>query len=168
MTQKYVKRLQNGGTNLILPFYRYIPLDDTIRTVFESVICGIEAVSINTDLLTVCGLDTKDQVWFGYQYMDSTFYDTHMNKVGYTHTETSILRKHTLNTFSQQDTKVGEVTEKSITITAVFHNLLKTISELQIPWKVIYQGKELYKMIVIYIVMGHHSCFQLFLITFQP
>jgi DNA polymerase/3'-5' exonuclease PolX len=140
------RRFQKGGIGLTLPFFQYIPLDTNIRN-FERVLCAIQSIDIHTDLLTFCGLDTKDQVWFGFQCMDFPFYETYMNRIGYENPDTLILRNYTLDGFSQQDTKIHQIKDTEITVSMI-HDIwsMKLQSDFRVPWKIIYHGKELYQM----------------------
>jgi DNA polymerase/3'-5' exonuclease PolX len=140
------RRIQKGGIGLTLPFFQYIPIDPSILN-FERVLCTIQSTDIHTDLLTLCGLDTKDQVWFGFQRMDSSFYQTYMNKIGYENDDKIILRNYTIDGFSQKGTKIQEITNTDITINMI-HDIWNMMiqSELNVPWKMIYHGKELYQM----------------------
>ena len=126
MTQKRIRlrkqqitrrRRYKGGTNLTLPFYHYIDINEIARaSSFESIICGIQAIDIHTDLLTICGLNRKNQVWFGYQYMKASFYEIHMRNMGITNPDSLVLRKYTLDGFSHKEIKVQEMTEYHIII----------------------------------------------------
>ena len=139
-------RIQKGGIGLTLPFFQYIPIDPSILN-FKRVLCAIQSTDIHTDLLTLCGLDTKDQVWFGFQRMDFSFYQTYMTKIGYENDDTLILRNYTIDGFSQKGTKIQEITNTDITINMI-HDIwnMRIQSELNVPWKMIYHGKELYQM----------------------
>ena len=140
------RRIQKGGIGLTLPFFQYIPIDPSILN-FKRVLCAIQSTDIHTDLLTLCGLDTKDQVWFGFQRMDFSFYQTYMTKIGYENDDTLILRNYTIDGFSQKGTKIQEITNTNITV-YMFHDIynMNIQSEIIVPWKMIYHGKELYQM----------------------
>ena len=143
---KKKKRITHiGGMLLKLPYYQYIRLDTGI-TQFESVMCGIASIDNDTDILSVCGLDTQHRVWFGSQKMNDKFYETYMNKCGYEHTNASFYRKHVLEAIAQPDTIIRNITETTITLT-LSHLKLNIYSDYVLNWTPIYTGKELYNMI---------------------
>ena len=133
---------QMGG---MFPYYQYITLDTRI-TMFESVICGITSIDIHTDILSVCGLDTQHQVWFGTHKMDHGFYESYMSKIGYEHPDALVLRKYVLEGIAQSDTIIRNITETTVTLT-ISHWNLNVYSEYVLNWAPIYTGKELYHMI---------------------
>ena len=157
MTRKFTRKYHTkrrftytGGSNIVLPFSNYISIhNDTIRgSLFETIVYGIQLIDNHKDLFTICGLDKNDQVWFGFQYMDASFYKTYLQKFGFVHSDTSVLRNHMLDGFSHSDTLVQDITNTNITI-AISHLSLQIRSEFQIPWNVVYDGKELYLMMIL-------------------